>query len=165
MTKKKTGKEPTQQYMHQYLQGKPGLKERTSIGERKPTNTDQHGTESRTVDQHEGSINTRRRNGFGMLGYTTGTDRGSPLYEWLNFIGGKITDVPATGQCGWMAFHAALHNIEDGFNPLTQEVADAANELKRQIINGMIANLEDEGRLHPSDLESDLKAVGRMEER
>ncbi|KAG2776412.1 hypothetical protein PC129_g19956 [Phytophthora cactorum] len=130
----------------------PGLKERTSTGKCKPTNTDQHGTALRTVDQHEGSINTRRRDGFVMLEYTPGTDRWCPLYEWLNFIGGKITDVPATGQCRWLAFHATLHNIEDGFNPFTQEVAEAANELKRQSINGIIANLEDEGRLHPSDL-------------
>ncbi|KAE9096758.1 hypothetical protein PF010_g16220 [Phytophthora fragariae] len=88
------------------------------------------------------------------------TDRGAPLDDWLGILGGTVVDVAANGQSGWIAFYAALYNIEEGLVEVTKAVADSANLLKKRVINSMIANIVDEIKSHPHELQSELRASG-----
>ncbi|KAE9310447.1 hypothetical protein PR003_g20262 [Phytophthora rubi] len=88
------------------------------------------------------------------------TDRGAPLDDWLGILGGKVVDVAANGQCGWIALYAALYNIEEGLVEVTKAVADSANLLKKRVINSMIANIVDEIKSHSHELQSELRASG-----
>ncbi|EGZ10549.1 hypothetical protein PHYSODRAFT_337350 [Phytophthora sojae] len=47
------------------------------------------------------------------------TETKRDLQVWLNAIGGKITDVEANGQCGWLAIYAAAHNVENDVLDMT----------------------------------------------
>ncbi|KAG2777478.1 hypothetical protein PC129_g18531 [Phytophthora cactorum] len=48
-----------------------------------------------------------------------------------------------------------------GLSPPTEEVAQEANEIKKQVLNGMIANLVDEMELHPMDIIAERRASGK----
>ncbi|KAE9053237.1 hypothetical protein PF007_g33009 [Phytophthora fragariae] len=39
-----------------------------------------------------------------MVGVKMSDEKGAPLYEWLEVLGGKVVDVAANGHCGWLAF-------------------------------------------------------------
>jgi hypothetical protein len=88
------------------------------------------------------------------------TDSGALLSEWMTVLGGDITEVAANGQCGWLAFYAALYNVKDGLTHPTGEVTAKANLLKKQILNEMLVNLMDETKLHPHDLPVEAAASG-----
>lgn len=90
------------------------------------------------------------------MGVTKSADGGFPLATWLAILGGTLTDVPATGQCGWIAFYAVLHNATEGITPMSTETTTGANQLKKQVLNGMLANLVDEAKLHPAAFEAEL---------
>ncbi|EGZ09065.1 hypothetical protein PHYSODRAFT_400484, partial [Phytophthora sojae] len=87
-------------------------------------------------------------------------DDGALLDTWLAILGGQIVDVAATGQCSWLACYAALHNVAESMKAPTSEVVDNANELKKQVLNGMIANLADEAQLHPKEVMVEISASG-----
>ncbi|OWZ22548.1 hypothetical protein PHMEG_0002740 [Phytophthora megakarya] len=72
-----------------------------------------------------------------------------------------MTNVAGTGQCGCLAFYAALGNVTTGLMNPTTEVVAAAGELKRQVINTLLANLRDECLLRPEELEAEVKAVSK----
>ncbi|OWZ00582.1 hypothetical protein PHMEG_00028192 [Phytophthora megakarya] len=101
--------------------------------------------------------------GYQYLGVQPSDDAGCPLTTWLAILGASVTDVPATGQCGWLAFYAVLQNVAEGLFPLSAEAVAAANNHKKQVLNGMIANMEDEYKLHPADFKAELEAIGRTE--
>jgi len=88
------------------------------------------------------------------------TDTGALLTEWMTVLRGDITDVAANGQCGWLAFYAALYNVTDGLTQPSGEVTSKANLLKKQVLNEMLANLADEMTLHPHDLPAEAVASG-----
>ncbi|KAG3237017.1 hypothetical protein PI124_g17981 [Phytophthora idaei] len=92
------------------------------------------------------------------------TDPGIPVDDWINLLGGTITDVAATEQCGWLAFYAALRNATEGFTPPTDTIIAAANDLKKQVLNGMIANLADEAKIHKADIDAEKHASGQTKE-
>ncbi|KAG2875999.1 hypothetical protein PC114_g24418 [Phytophthora cactorum] len=96
-----------------------------------------------------------------FIGVAPATDPGLILPVWLAELDGSITDVAATLQCGWLAFWAALRNRDMGLSPPTEEVAQEANEIKKQVLNGMIANLVDEMELHPMDIIAERRASGK----
>jgi hypothetical protein len=98
--------------------------------------------------------------GCSIVKVSDGTDTGVLLSEWMTVLRGTTTDVAANGHCGWLAFYAALYNEKSGLLQPTSDVVSKTNELKRQIINGMIANLSDEIRLHPRELPVELAASG-----
>ncbi|KAE9316266.1 hypothetical protein PR003_g18764 [Phytophthora rubi] len=88
------------------------------------------------------------------------TDAGAFVDEWLSLLGGTIADVASNGQCRWLAFYAALYNVKEGLVEPTVEVIDAANALKKQVMNGMLANLEEEAKLHLQDIKAEAMALG-----
>ncbi|KAG3049502.1 hypothetical protein PC121_g18887 [Phytophthora cactorum] len=91
-------------------------------------------------------------------------DPGIPVDDWIKLLGGTITDVAATEQCGWLAFYAALRNATEGFTPPTDTIIAAANDLKKQVLNGMIANLADEAKIHKADIDAEKHASGLTKE-
>ncbi|KAG2816731.1 hypothetical protein PC110_g15020 [Phytophthora cactorum] len=110
--------------------------------------------------QMEGQVD----NDCGIIGDLPPTDPGMPLTKWIELFSGVIADVAATGQCRWLAFYAALRNTTEGLNPPTEPTATAANELKKQVLNGMIANLADEARINKGDTVAEKKASGQTTE-
>ncbi|KAG2968024.1 hypothetical protein PC119_g24311 [Phytophthora cactorum] len=91
-------------------------------------------------------------------------DPGIPVDDWIKLLGGTITDVAATEECGWLAFYAALRNATEGFSPPTDTIIAAANDLKKQVLNGMIANLADEAKIHKADIDAEKHASGLTKE-
>ncbi|KAG2796463.1 hypothetical protein PC112_g22196, partial [Phytophthora cactorum] len=89
---------------------------------------------------------------------------GIPVDDWIKLLGGTITDVAATEECGWLAFYAALRNATEGFSPPTDTIIAAANDLKKQVLNGMIANLADEAKIHKADIDAEKHASGLTKE-
>jgi len=75
---------------------------------------------------------------------TVPTDQGLPLEKWTEVLGGKIIDVAANGQCGWMAFYASLRNITRPSDLVTVATCDSATLVKKVILNIIIAHLEDD---------------------
>ncbi|KAG3075883.1 hypothetical protein PI125_g21648 [Phytophthora idaei] len=70
----------------------------------------------------------------------------------------------AVHYCGWLAFYAALRNATEGFTPPTDTIIAAANDLKKQVLNGMIANLADEAKIHKADIDAEKHASGQTKE-
>lgn len=97
---------------------------------------------------------------FKIVGTTPADDEGAPLQTWLAILGGNLVDVAAMGHCGWLACYAALYNVADGLMEPSMSVVEAANVLKKQVINLMVATLDDEMRLNPLDLNVELEASG-----
>ncbi|KAE9197558.1 hypothetical protein PF004_g19796 [Phytophthora fragariae] len=94
------------------------------------------------------------------VGSRPANDAGAPLEIWIAILGGNLVDVAATGHCGWLAGYAALYNVSEGMYEPTVQVIEAANAFKKQVLNGMLATLEEEMRLHMNDLDVELEASG-----
>ncbi|KAL3662125.1 hypothetical protein V7S43_012926 [Phytophthora oleae] len=88
------------------------------------------------------------------------SDLGAPLETWMAIVGGTPTNVAGTGHCGWLAFYAALLNESNELQEPSPQTAEAARNLKRLVINGMLSNLRDECRLKPEEMEAELRASG-----
>ncbi|KAG1712695.1 hypothetical protein DVH05_000435 [Phytophthora capsici] len=141
------GRRAVQKYMHNYV---------TSA------TTKQEETESKRAQPREQEENQHlNAKGFLMTGVKEGDDHGLPLIVWLDIVGGTITDVAANGHCGWLAFLAAIHNVREGLKPVETATAEAANILKKQVINSMIANLVDEAEVHEADFVAAVEAIGK----
>jgi hypothetical protein len=165
------GKVVTQQYIHQYM---PVVSGRATppprqTGERRSeeialTQTEvissQEGTTTTEADTARMQLEADGSEGYRFVKVSDGQDTGVLLSEWMTVLRGTPTDVAANGHCGWLAFYAALHSVMEGQLQPSGEVASKVNELKKQIINGMIANLADETRLHPRELPVELAATG-----
>uniref|UniRef100_H3GPT9 OTU domain-containing protein n=1 Tax=Phytophthora ramorum TaxID=164328 RepID=H3GPT9_PHYRM len=163
-----------QKYMHQYL--RKALHIKAEIGmdseegkarteEREGTRTDAHSSQAATlqpdVDKEQGVITTESDSeDCEYVGSTPANDAGAPLASWLELLGGTLVDVAAAGHCGWLASYAALYNVSDGLIEPSEQVTEATNALKKQVINGMVATLEEEMKLHPYQLEVELDASG-----
>ncbi|EEY60108.1 uncharacterized protein PITG_12424 [Phytophthora infestans T30-4] len=141
------GRRAIQKYMHNYV---------TSAA------TKQEETESKRAQPRE-QEETQHLNaeGFLMTGVKEGDDHGLPLNIWLDIMGGTITDVAANEHCGWLAFLAAIHNVREGLKPVETATAEAANILKKQVINSMIANLVDEAEVHDANFVAAVEAIGK----
>ncbi|KAI9988714.1 hypothetical protein PInf_022172 [Phytophthora infestans] len=140
-------KQPIQQYMHSFVTF--STHDTRDAGRKKTQQGEQADTKRLEED------------GFLMTGIKGGDDMGRPLQHWLDIVGGKITDVAANGHCGRLAFLAALHNVTTGLSPLHTDVVEAANNIKKQVMNNMIANVADEFKVHPAEMESALAAAGK----
>jgi hypothetical protein len=70
-------------------------------------------------------------------------DAGQPLEIWLDLLDGKITDVDGNGQCGWLAFYAALNNIKASKLRLNAESVNDATILKAKVLRLMISRAND----------------------
>jgi hypothetical protein len=153
-----TEKTKAQQFMHQYLRSDasaaaegPRLTDARMDGEHTCTRTEQTGpTAAMTEDEEECKV----------IRVKGPTDNGDTLDVWLTVLGGEISDVAANGQCGWLAYYAALFNKTEGLMKPTSEVAEAANLLKKQVMNGMLANLDTEAQLHPRELKAEAMVLG-----
>jgi hypothetical protein len=77
---------------------------------------------------------------------------------WLGLLGGSEVDVVANGHCGWIAFYAALYNSKDGLVQPSKAVVTHANMLKKRVVNEMIANLQDEAKLHHDEMRIEVEA-------
>ncbi|KAF1795135.1 hypothetical protein GQ600_5294 [Phytophthora cactorum] len=160
-------KKPMQQFMYKYLESAT-IPKKADTGDVDPEPTQAPMLVSQTTattakgraDRHS----TWETDGYLITGERKGSDDGLPLKEWLKLVDGQVTDVPATGQCGWIAFHAAWHNITEGLIPVSSEVAEAANALKKQVLNGMIANVADEKKIHPTDFIADVRLAGKEQD-
>ncbi|GMF34630.1 unnamed protein product [Phytophthora fragariaefolia] len=95
-----------------------------------------------------------------VVAVTKATDTGAPLSTWMAILGGTVVDVAANGNCGWLAFYASLYNEAEGVQIPTPEVTDKVNQLKKMVLNEMTANLSEEMKLHPEELEVELRASG-----
>ncbi|GMF46368.1 unnamed protein product [Phytophthora fragariaefolia] len=95
-----------------------------------------------------------------VIKVTQKTDGGAKLEAWLEMLGARIADVATNGQCGWLAFYASLYNVTDGLMEPDAAVTEAANALKKSVMNGMLANLHLEARLHPQDIKAEVMAIG-----
>ncbi|GMF45884.1 unnamed protein product [Phytophthora fragariaefolia] len=94
------------------------------------------------------------------VGSSPANDAGATLGNWIAILGGNLVDMAATGHCGWLAGYAALYNVAEGVHESTVQVVEAANAFKKQVLNGMLATLEEEMRLHLNDLDVELEASG-----
>ncbi|GMF21499.1 unnamed protein product [Phytophthora fragariaefolia] len=72
------------------------------------------------------------------------TDNGAPLAQCLKMLKATTVEVAANGHCGWLAFYAALYNLNMGLVNISNEVAEGANILKKRVLNSMIANIVEE---------------------
>ncbi|KAF4148956.1 hypothetical protein GN958_ATG01872 [Phytophthora infestans] len=88
------------------------------------------------------------------------TNEGKHFNAWMALVGGTIVDVAATGHCGWIAGYAALKNIAEGLLHPGSKLADDINLFKKDVLNGMLANLQDEFAAYPSDLDTELEESG-----
>lgn len=153
----------TQRYMHQFLSttsgqqidkfGKPDLGE--SGGHTQNSET--------TVQEQHDSIMEDTSCGGGEYEFVRvkpPIDFGESLDTWLWILGGTLIDVAANGHCGWLACYASLYNVQAGLLQPSPEVIAAANLLKKDILNGMLATLKDEMTLHPEELNVELEASG-----
>uniref|UniRef100_H3GYQ7 Uncharacterized protein n=1 Tax=Phytophthora ramorum TaxID=164328 RepID=H3GYQ7_PHYRM len=86
-----------------------------------------------------------------VIKVTPVTDAEAPLEEWLTLIEGRIVDVAA---------QTTLTNFSEGLLTPDAKIAGEANNLKKQVINGMLANLVDESGLHPVELMVELDVIG-----
>lgn len=72
-------------------------------------------------------------------------DRDNPgrngLETWINTIGGRVTDVEANGQCGWLALYAAAHNVEHDELEMTAKTILEATQWKKRVLNVLLASL------------------------
>ncbi|KAE9149001.1 hypothetical protein PF006_g6478 [Phytophthora fragariae] len=69
-------------------------------------------------------------------------------------------DVAGNGHCGWLAGYAALYNATTGLLQPVEEVVEATNMRKKDILNGMVATFVEEVRLHPENLDAELEQSG-----
>ncbi|KAG6577902.1 uncharacterized protein IUM83_16812 [Phytophthora cinnamomi] len=99
-----------------------------------------------------------------ILHVTPPTDNGASLAQWLEVLKATTVEVAANGHCGWLAFHAALYNLNMGLVNISNEVAEGANILKKRVLNSMIANIVEEMQLHPQELTIELNAGGYHQE-
>ncbi|KAE8992751.1 hypothetical protein PR003_g22036 [Phytophthora rubi] len=150
------GKTTRQQFIHQYMQATSG-----NVNEGEEENPRERKTEAGTAEQPDANQpEATQEEECCITRVNPSTDAGAPLSAWLSTLGGKVVNIAANGHCGWLAFYAALFNVEEGLDPVSKEVADSANLLKKQVLNAMIANIMDEVKLHPQDLQAELRASG-----
>ncbi|GMF29166.1 unnamed protein product [Phytophthora fragariaefolia] len=152
------GKEKTtrQQFIHQYMQATSG-----NVNEGEEENPRERKTEAGAAEQPDATQpEAAQEEECCITRVNPSTDACAPLSAWLSTLGGKVVNVAANGHCGWLAFYAALFNVEEGLDSVSKEVADSANLLKKQVLNAMIANIMDEVKLHPQDLQAELRASG-----
>jgi len=166
------GKVALQKFIHQYITPVTG-DDTDSLAHTIEPLTDS-GAQHQTVAHSETERDSEHRSSPGLTPRSDGedfdgcrivkvsdsTDTGALLTEWMSILRGDITDVAANGQCGWLAFYAALYNVKDGLTQPSGEVTSKANLLKKQVLNEMLANLADEMTLHPHDLPVEADASG-----
>jgi hypothetical protein len=172
------GDRKLQKFIHQFVSavtGRPAVKEEISPQladseevaavktEGDANLTTGMGSREQEVESH-GVGDSDDEPGFTLVAVSGPTDGGETLEEWMKILQGQVVDVAANGNCGWIAFFAALYNEEEGLVRPTTGVVTQANELKRRVINEMLANLADEARLHPDDLRAEAVALGCVDE-
>lgn len=96
-----------------------------------------------------------------FIGVTKAEDNGCSLTTWLAMLGGKTTDVPATRQCGWIAFLCGATKCNTRDHTTDYRGRTGSKQTKKQVLNGMIANLADEARLHPADMKAEIVNRGQ----
>ncbi|KAE8952195.1 hypothetical protein PR002_g32753, partial [Phytophthora rubi] len=127
---------------------------------RAPTPTKSAPINYHSNQEHEhkgGPVNEHTETDCSIVAVTKATDTGTPLSTWMAILGGTVVGVAANGNCGWLAFYASLYNEAEGVQIPTPEVTDKVNQL---VLNEMIANLSEEMKLHPEELEVELRASG-----
>ncbi|KAE8966830.1 hypothetical protein PR002_g28248, partial [Phytophthora rubi] len=153
---RKGKKTARQQFIHQYMQATSG---NTNGGDE--DNSREQKTEAGEAEQPDATQpEAAQEEECCIIRVTPSTDASAPLSMWLSSLGGKVVNVAANGHCGWLAFYAALFNVEEGLDSVSKEVAESANMLKKQVLNPMIANIMDEVTLHPQELQAELRASG-----
>ncbi|KAF1783315.1 hypothetical protein GQ600_9629 [Phytophthora cactorum] len=150
-TRRGRGRNAMQKYMHQFLK----RSQSTNVTlDTQASNKSETGEQYRATDtatpSPEGVTSSQECE---IVGVVPPNDLGLPVKDWLTVLGEELTDVAGTGQCGWLAFYAALR-----LSPPSDETTKEANALKRQILNGMIANLADEAVMHPMDTFAEMEA-------
>lgn len=62
-------------------------------------------------------------------------------HEWINCLQGTPVGIPPNGQCLFLAFYATSINLQAQQLTLTSATVKAANGLKKQILDIVLANL------------------------
>ncbi|KAL4101674.1 hypothetical protein PRIC1_005423 [Phytophthora ramorum] len=163
---RKEGRRAMQQFMHHYYKAPSGDKLDGVSGNiiEKEVAMDSASMSDANADHEMTQVDTAEDNedleSCVYMGSLPPTDHGFPIETWMGVLGGTITDVEANGHCGWYASYAALSNVSTGLVPPSSTIVKQVNELKKQVINGMIANLVDEAQLRPEELAVELEASG-----
>ncbi|KAE9091108.1 hypothetical protein PF002_g19684 [Phytophthora fragariae] len=162
----------TQSFIHQYMKATTiksadNGEVRTGSGvdreSRAPTPTKSAPINYHSNQEHEhksGPVKEHTETDCSIVAVTKATDTGAPLSTWMAILGGTVVDVAANDNCGWLAFYASLYNEAEGVQIPTPEVTDKVNQLKKMVLNEMMANLSEEIKLHPEELEVELRASG-----
>jgi hypothetical protein len=87
------------------------------------------------------------------------SDHWRNIDEWVALMNGSITDVPENGQSGWIAFYAAIANLSNTGARLTKSVMTAASSRKTEVLNILMANLEDDVQAGTISLQSECSAI------
>jgi hypothetical protein len=180
LSMEKIGKSPDpklQKFIHQFIFAVTGrVEQKEELREESSGATAE--TDSRTVsnvvpsfevamevsqDNSDGVDVEEEDQGFSLVAVSGPTDAGKPLEDWLVLLTGSVVDVAANGNCGWLAFFAALYNESEGLAKPSVGVVKKSNVLKTRVINEMLANLADEVRLHPDDMRAEARALGGLD--
>ncbi|KAE9135599.1 hypothetical protein PF010_g2007 [Phytophthora fragariae] len=168
----------TQKFIHQYMQASTGNpdseEEKTPVQPQGVMNGETEVQEQQGWTDDNGTTNAggnsstptekKAEEDCHITHVTPPTDNGAPLAEWLEVLKATTVEVSANGHCGWLAFHAALYNLNMGLVNISNEVAEGANILKKKVLNSMIANIVEEMQLHPQELTIELNASGYRQE-
>ncbi|POM81528.1 hypothetical protein PHPALM_489 [Phytophthora palmivora] len=165
------GKNRLQSYMHSFLKTQDGLTEslskvhtdsarpaesQTAPGHNLPeaplTTTDPVAcaAEEHLTDQGEVRVTEVR----------AATDPGAPVQEFLQVVSGTLVDVAANGHCGWLAFLAALNNTRHDLVNLSATVSKECNDTRKNVLNGILADLIDEMEVRPTEVEAQYTLSG-----
>ncbi|KAE8894266.1 hypothetical protein PF005_g3026 [Phytophthora fragariae] len=117
------------------------------------------GNSGRPTDEKKAEVVLAGEAECEVITVTQKTDVGAKLDVWLEVLGARIADVATNGQCGWLAFYASLYNATHGLMEPNAAVTEAANALKKSVMNDMLANLHLAARLHPQDIKAEAMAI------
>ncbi|KAE9182922.1 hypothetical protein PF004_g24099 [Phytophthora fragariae] len=168
----------TQKFIHQYMQASTGNpdseEEKTPVQPQGVRNGETEVQEQQGWTDDNGTTNAggkcsthtekKAEEDCHITHVTPPTDNGAPLAEWLEVLKATTVEVAANGHCGWLAFYAALYNLNMGLVNISNEVAEGANILKKRVLNSMFANIVEEMQLHPQELTIELNASGYHQE-
>ncbi|KAE9250694.1 hypothetical protein PF004_g2831 [Phytophthora fragariae] len=149
------GKQLAQKLMHQFV-CKAARK-----GDPEPSSSEGGcvGNSGRPTDEKKAEVVLAGEAECEVITVTQKTDVGAKLDVWLEVLGARIADVATNGQCGWLAFYASLYNATHGLMEPNAAVTEAANALKKSVMNDMLANLHLAARLHPQDIKAEAMAI------
>ncbi|OWZ22451.1 hypothetical protein PHMEG_0002847 [Phytophthora megakarya] len=79
--------------------------------------------------------------------------------EWIGSVAGVPVNLPANGQCLFLAFHASTENTQVQKLHITSTVEAKANVVKKQVLDIVLANLRYDIKLKVVDPKAELQRM------